>query len=72
MAGLPQNFELLEGVKLPDPLKLIEVGAKKFENSKTTEELQPLYLRGADVSQPKSPPRKMRKDESFKTADEHR
>ncbi|MCI5059928.1 MAG: tRNA (adenosine(37)-N6)-threonylcarbamoyltransferase complex dimerization subunit type 1 TsaB [Alphaproteobacteria bacterium] len=60
--GLSQNFELLEEVRLSDPLKLIEVGQRKFESSKTVENLEPLYLRGADVSQPKNPLRKMRKD----------
>ena len=38
---------------LLDPLSLANLGARRD----VTENITPLYLRGADVSQPKTPPR---------------
>lgn len=51
------DFELLDNLTQPDPIFIAQMGAEKFEreggSSKEWSAPQPLYLRGADVSQPK-------------------
>ena len=52
-----QNY--LETIKLSDPVLLAQMGGEKFETYGDQGAPKPLYLRGADISQPKAPPRKL-------------
>ena len=46
-----------------DPILMIRLGAQIFEeNGSQCEPMHPLYLRDADVSQPKTPPRQMKSE----------
>lgn len=54
-----RDLDYLEEIRLPDPLKLAVQGLKQFEEKGDQGKPEPLYLRGADVSQPKTPPRKL-------------
>ncbi|HPF78917.1 MAG TPA: tRNA (adenosine(37)-N6)-threonylcarbamoyltransferase complex dimerization subunit type 1 TsaB, partial [Alphaproteobacteria bacterium] len=53
------DFELLDNLTQPDPILMAQMGREMFEASGDQGAPQPLYLRGADVSQPKTPPRKL-------------
>lgn len=50
------DFNLLDNLTQPDPVLIAQLGKEQYvrEGSSTP---KPLYLRGADVSQPKTPPR---------------
>jgi tRNA threonylcarbamoyladenosine biosynthesis protein TsaB len=51
------GLDYLDNIKLSDPVLLAQLGGEKFESAGDQGAPQPLYLRGADVSQPKVPPR---------------
>lgn len=53
------EFNLLENITQPDPIIMAQYGLAEFERGGDQGMPQPLYLRGADVSQPKTPPRKL-------------
>ncbi len=53
------DFELLDSLTQPDPILIAQMGLEQFEEEGDQGAPQPLYLRGADVSQPKHPPRKL-------------
>jgi tRNA threonylcarbamoyl adenosine modification protein YeaZ len=53
------DYQLLDPVTLPDPAVLARLGIKQAQEQAVREMPKPLYLRGADVSQPKTPPRKL-------------
>ena len=53
------DFERLEEVTQPDPIILAQAGLAQFEKDGEQVMPKPLYLRGADVSQPKTPPRQL-------------
>ncbi len=53
------RFEFNEEYKLSDPILLAQIGLEQYEREDDQGAPQPLYLRGADVSQPKVPPRKL-------------
>lgn len=53
------EFESLETIIQPDPIILAKLGLEEFEREGDTGMPEPLYLRGADVSEPKIPPRKL-------------
>lgn len=52
------DFTLLDNLIQPDPILIAQMGREQYirEGSRTP---KPLYLRGADVSQPKTLPRKL-------------
>lgn len=57
--SIPDGFLLIEGEGIqPDPLTLAHIGYKAPEHG-DYKDTTPLYLRGADVSIPKSAPRKL-------------
>ena len=57
--SIPDGFRLIEDEgSQPDPLALAHIGYKTPENG-SYKDISPLYLRGADVSMPKSAPRKL-------------
>jgi tRNA threonylcarbamoyl adenosine modification protein YeaZ len=43
----------------PDPLILAQIGLERYRSNGAENPIEPLYLRGADVSTPKTPPRKI-------------
>ncbi|MFN3701368.1 MAG: tRNA (adenosine(37)-N6)-threonylcarbamoyltransferase complex dimerization subunit type 1 TsaB [Alphaproteobacteria bacterium] len=43
----------------PDPLILAQIGLERYRSCGAAPPIEPLYLRGADVSTPKTPPRKI-------------
>jgi tRNA A37 threonylcarbamoyladenosine modification protein TsaB len=53
------DFELLENLIQPDPVKLAQMGLAQFEREGEQAMPKPLYLRGADVSKPKTSPRQL-------------
>ena len=53
------DYDMLENIIQPDPIKLAQMGLARFEREGDEGVPQPLYLRGADVSKPKTPPRKL-------------
>lgn len=53
------DFECLDELTQPDPILMAQIGLEIYENNGDQGIPQPLYLRGADVSQPKTPPRKL-------------
>ena len=53
------DFTILETITQPDPIILARYGLEVFEKEGDQGMPEPLYLRGADVSQPKTPPRKL-------------
>lgn len=53
------DFELLDEWMQPDPILMAQIGLEIFEKNGDQGAPQPLYLRGADVSEPKTPPRKL-------------
>ena len=55
------NFKCLDNLTQPDPILMAQYGLKLFEEQGEQGTPQPLYLRGADVSYPKNPPRKLAK-----------
>ena len=54
-----QDLEYLEEYKQPDPILIAQLGLEAFVREGDQGKPKPLYLRGADVSQPKNPPRKL-------------
>lgn len=54
-----KNFNYLEQYAQPDPILMAQMTLEEFEVKGDQGATQPLYLRGADVSQPKVPPRKL-------------
>lgn len=55
------DFELLDNLTQPDPILIAQMGLEQFEREGDQGVPQPLYLRGADVSQPKNKPRTLEK-----------
>lgn len=53
------DFEAFDNLTQPDPILMAQIGRAQFEKQGDQGVPQPLYLRGADVSQPKTPPRKL-------------
>jgi tRNA threonylcarbamoyladenosine biosynthesis protein TsaB len=53
------KFEGMEEYKLSDPILLAQIGFEQFLRCGEEAAPQPIYLRGADVSQPKTPPRRL-------------
>ena len=53
------DFGMLDNLTQPDPILMTQIGLAQYEKEGADEMPQPLYLRGADVSQPKNPPRKL-------------
>ena len=53
------DFELLDELTQPDPILMAQIGLELYKRGGDQGVPQPLYLRGADVSQPKTPPRKL-------------
>lgn len=53
------DLNLLDNIFQPDPILMCQIGLKRFEEQGGDERVDPLYLRGADVSQPKNAPRKL-------------
>ena len=53
------DFELLDELTQPDPILMAQIGLELYKSGGDQGVPQPLYLRGADVSQPKTPPRKL-------------
>ncbi len=51
----------LENISQPNPEKLLEIAKLNYKNQSNAEPLKPLYLRGADTSQPKNKPRVLEK-----------
>ena len=52
------DFTMLDNLTQPDPILIAQLGRDKYEREGSATP-KPLYLRGADVSQPKTPPRKL-------------
>ena len=62
--GTTSHITYLENLIQPDPILMAQYGLALFEGQSAEYEWgtpQPLYLRGADVSHPKNPPRKLAK-----------
>ena len=51
-----KQFSLLDNVTQPDPILLCDIVSKR-PFSVDNRRVEPIYLRGADVSQPKNKPR---------------
>ena len=58
-ASVSGDFECLDNLTQPDPILMTQIGLERFEAAGEEGTPQPLYLRGADVSEPKVPPRKL-------------
>lgn len=57
--GEVSNFEFIEGYAQPDPYCLSKMAEIEYMSNQESSGVEPLYLRGADVSEPKSTPRKI-------------
>lgn len=57
--GKISNFEFADGYKQPDPFILSKMGAFEYMSNQESSGVEPLYLRGADVSKPKAMARKI-------------
>jgi tRNA threonylcarbamoyladenosine biosynthesis protein TsaB len=57
--GIASNITYLDDLTQPDPILMAQYGLELFEEQGEQGTPQPLYLRGADVSYPKNPPRKL-------------
>lgn len=57
MSETSVDVEYLKGFENPDPLVLAELAFSQYKAGDIDGKIQPLYLRGADVSQPKNQPR---------------
>lgn len=55
------DFEVLDNLTQLDPILMAQIGFEQFEARGDSGAPQPLYLRGADVSQPKNKPRRLAK-----------
>ena len=63
-----ENLEFLPPVMQIDPVKLARFGMSVFEkNGSQTEPMHPVYLRDADVSLPKNPPRQLEAEKKHLT-----
>ena len=51
------DYSYMEGYELPDMVMMAQI--LKRGDERFIEDAEPVYLRGADVSQPKTPPRKL-------------
>lgn len=56
-----QDLRLLNNLTQPDPIMMCQVGLEALQAGVSHGVPQPLYLRGADVSQPKNKPRQLAK-----------
>ena len=54
---LALNHQFESGFEQPDPIILSKCAAESYLETDSLDKVDPLYLRGADVSQPKSKPR---------------
>jgi hypothetical protein len=59
--GTVPSFECLEDLTQSDPILMCQMGLEAFKTDDLSEKVEPLYLRGADVSQPKNKPRQLAK-----------
>ncbi len=53
------DLNCLDNFMQPDPILMAQIGLKQYEAQGVDERVDPLYLRGADVSQPKNTPRRL-------------
>jgi tRNA threonylcarbamoyladenosine biosynthesis protein TsaB len=53
------DVNCLDNLTQPDPILMAQYGLEIFEEHGDQGSPQPLYLRGADISYPKNPPRKL-------------
>lgn len=59
--GTVPSFECLENLTQSDPILMCQIGLEAFKTADLAKKVEPLYLRGADVSQPKNKPRQLAK-----------
>ena len=57
--SVSDDLEVLENLTQPDPILMAQLGLEQFERDGQQGTPHPLYLRGADVSRPKVPLRKL-------------
>ena len=58
--SVSENLSYLEEWVQPDPILMAQMALEKYDTQgESEEEVKPLYLRGADISKPKTPPRKL-------------
>lgn len=57
--SVSEELSVLNSLMQPDPILMCQYGLEVFEHEGEQGSPQPLYLRGADVSQPKHEPRKL-------------
>ena len=58
--SVSEDLSYLEEWVQPDPILMAQMALEKYDTQgESEEELKPLYLRGADISKPKNPPRKL-------------
>jgi tRNA threonylcarbamoyladenosine biosynthesis protein TsaB len=58
-ACVAKEISVLDNLTQPDPILMCQIGIEKFEVYGADERVDPLYLRGAGVSEPKIKPRKL-------------
>ena len=57
--SVSEDLNLLENMTQPDPILMAQYGWDLFQEQGDQGRPHPLYLRGADISSPKMPPRKL-------------
>ncbi len=58
-ANISQDLNYLDAWVQPDPILIAQMTLTRFEKGGAPEKVEPLYLRGADISKPKNPPRQL-------------